>query len=153
MKKLDIGQTVGVLANIGVIAGIIFLAVELQQNNQLLAAQTRTTRMEVRKESTNRYLENPELVRLLFKRRHDEPLTEEENFLLEGIMFTLLVTFEYTFTESQEGLIEGEVIPVAGWRSIFHGQYPDMPGYWESAKRNFRQDFVDWMEENVVNER
>lgn len=32
MRKLDLGQIINTLANLGVIAGIIFLAVELNQN-------------------------------------------------------------------------------------------------------------------------
>ncbi len=38
MKKLDLSQTIGILANLGVIAGIVFLGVELRQNNDLLEA-------------------------------------------------------------------------------------------------------------------
>jgi len=38
---INIGESLGILANIGVIAGIIFLAMELRQNNNLLAAQAR----------------------------------------------------------------------------------------------------------------
>jgi hypothetical protein len=41
MKKIDIGQTVGLLANPGVVAGIEFLAVELRQNNELMNAAAR----------------------------------------------------------------------------------------------------------------
>jgi hypothetical protein len=33
MKKLDLGQTIGILANIGVIAGIVFLAIEVKSAN------------------------------------------------------------------------------------------------------------------------
>jgi len=40
MKKIDLGQTVTLLANVGVIVGIIFLAFELRQNNQQLALQS-----------------------------------------------------------------------------------------------------------------
>ena len=36
MKKLDLGQIFGILANAGVVAGIIFLAVELRQNTESL---------------------------------------------------------------------------------------------------------------------
>ena len=36
MKKIDLGQTLGILANLGVIAGIVFLAVELRQNTESL---------------------------------------------------------------------------------------------------------------------
>lgn len=32
MKKIDIGQTIQILANVGVIAGIIFLAMEIRTN-------------------------------------------------------------------------------------------------------------------------
>lgn len=42
MAKIDLGQTIQVLANVGVIAGIIFLAVEIRQNNRLMMAQTRS---------------------------------------------------------------------------------------------------------------
>ena len=38
MKKLDLGQIITILANIGVIAGIVLLAVELDQNNRLIEA-------------------------------------------------------------------------------------------------------------------
>ena len=41
MKKIDLGQTLTILANVGVIAGIAFLAVELRQNNEMMRAQTR----------------------------------------------------------------------------------------------------------------
>jgi len=42
MKKIDLGQTISIVANIGVIAGIVFLAVELRQNNQMMLSQTRS---------------------------------------------------------------------------------------------------------------
>ena len=42
MKKIDLGQTITILANVGVIAGIVFLAVELQQNNEMIRGQTRS---------------------------------------------------------------------------------------------------------------
>ncbi len=43
MKKIDLGQTITILANIGVLAGIIFLAYELRQNTratQLASAES-----------------------------------------------------------------------------------------------------------------
>lgn len=41
MKKIDVGQAVAVLANVGVIAGIMFLAIELRLNTRAVEAQTR----------------------------------------------------------------------------------------------------------------
>jgi len=48
MKKIELGQTISILANLGVIAGIVFLGLELQQNNTLLNAQIRAARAQVR---------------------------------------------------------------------------------------------------------
>ncbi len=39
MKKIDPGQTITILANIGVIAGIVFLGVELRQTQRAMQAQ------------------------------------------------------------------------------------------------------------------
>ena len=36
MKKIDLSQTITILANLGVIAGIVFLAIEINQNTESL---------------------------------------------------------------------------------------------------------------------
>jgi hypothetical protein len=41
MKKIDLGQTPSIIANVGVITGIMYLGLELQQNSELLGAQAR----------------------------------------------------------------------------------------------------------------
>jgi len=41
MRKIDFGQAIGVIANFGVLAGILLLVFELNQNRALMAAQTR----------------------------------------------------------------------------------------------------------------
>lgn len=43
MKKPDLGQTLAILANVGVLFGILLLVYELAQNRQMIRAQTRTT--------------------------------------------------------------------------------------------------------------
>ena len=45
MKKIDLGQTVSILANVGVIIGIAFVGIELSQNNALLSAEARSTQL------------------------------------------------------------------------------------------------------------
>ncbi len=43
MKKLDLGQTIGILANLGVIAGIVFLAFEIRGATRATQAETLQT--------------------------------------------------------------------------------------------------------------
>ena len=40
MKKIDLSQTVAILANIGVLAGIIFVAYEIRQSNRIAVGTT-----------------------------------------------------------------------------------------------------------------
>jgi hypothetical protein len=39
MKKIDLGQTITILANLGVIGGIVFLAFEIRQNTAQMRAE------------------------------------------------------------------------------------------------------------------
>ena len=40
MKKLDLGQAIGILANIGVLVGIVFVGYELRQSNRIAVGTT-----------------------------------------------------------------------------------------------------------------
>jgi len=79
MKKIDIGQTVGVLANVGVIAGIIFLAVELTQNQELMRAQTRNEMSRTIIELNTLSMED-RFASLILKGQAGEPLSDVERF-------------------------------------------------------------------------
>lgn len=46
MKKIDFGQTISILANLGVIAGIVFLGLEIRQNSEALLAGSRQDLLE-----------------------------------------------------------------------------------------------------------
>lgn len=67
MKKIDINQTIQILANLGVLAGIVFLGIELQQNNVLLGAQTRMSRTELRVDGLQSAMSNPGLLQVRLK--------------------------------------------------------------------------------------
>ena len=159
MKKLDLGQAITILANVGVIAGIVFLAIELRQNNELLGAQARATRVGLRQADNGLVLGNPELARVLIKHRNSEPMTEYENLLLDHYINFVLVNFQSVYREMVQGLIEQHTVPLGAWRSNFTEDgkregYVDMRGYWlRSGPTEFDADFVQWMEENVVSGR
>ena len=68
MNMDSVNKWLTLAANFGVIAGILFLAIELNQNNELLEAEAREARYEFRSRDSNRiFLENPRLVELMVK--------------------------------------------------------------------------------------
>ncbi len=78
MKRIDLGQTITILANVGVIAGIIFLAVELRQNNELMEAAARDAQNVRLQEFVQQVYLVPGLAEIISKTRNGEPLTEVE---------------------------------------------------------------------------
>ncbi len=154
MKKIDLGQAATILANIGVIAGIVFLGIELQQNNELLAAEARATRHQNRSDHANRVLlENPGLVELIVKADNGEPLTQEEHYALERYLDQALINWQFTFVEYRRGQFDEIELSADSMKSYFNN-LPGMRQYWNKVKGvELRPDFVQWMEENVANER
>jgi len=149
-KKIDLGQTIQILANLGVIAGIVFLGIELQQNNALLSAQARAGRTELAKDGANRFLANPELVSIMVRRRNNEPLTDEDAQKVNPIMRALLVNMQHIYTEYREGLIPVEDVPIELWRTHYRTNFPDLPKCWADIKPNYRSTFVKFFDESIV---
>ena len=73
MKKIDLGQTITILANLGVIAGIVFLAVELRQNNALLQAQSRSDQNDRIISNVEAVYQNTDLATAVAKARPESP--------------------------------------------------------------------------------
>ncbi len=154
MKKIDLSQTITILTNLAVIAGIVFLGLELNQNNELLSADARTSRADIRRSSLQEIINSPDLARAISKARNGEGLTDQENLVLTAFFPYVLVGWQHAFTDFRAGLIEEQDIPVGLWRVWFHGNLPGLSEYWQtSGNRGYRADFVQFMEENVVNER
>ena len=153
MKNLELGQTIGILANVGVIAGIIFLGLELRQNNENLSTQARAERIAIAREAGLRTLQNPDLRRATMIARSGGALSEDEMFLLELENRAVFIDWRYIYQEYQIGALEESTLDIVGWRNAFHIRKPRMPEHWSANKQLHPPGFVQWMEENVVNER
>jgi len=57
MKKIDLGQTIAILANVGVIAGIVFLAIEVRQNTESIDQSRRVAMAEAYQSRANATME------------------------------------------------------------------------------------------------
>ena len=152
MKKIDLAQTIGIFANVGVIVGIVFLAVEIQQNSQALGVQAQQNRQNVRRSIMVRTVDNPELGRILQKAQSGETLTSFERFTLDEEILFRIVNWEIVFEDVREGLLDEQAIPLTGWRTLFH-TWPGAPSVWERYKRGSgdqNKDFVEFVNTNIV---
>ena len=153
--KLDFGQTVSILANLGVITGIIFLAVEINQNNELLGAQARASRVALRQADTALGIENPQLAAAHYKYSQGEPLTGYEQMLIDHLANFRLVNYQNVYREMREGLIAPDTIPIESWRVDFNRKIEDgvldLRDFWERrGRREFDPDFAQWVDNTLL---
>jgi len=153
MKKIDPGQAIAILANLGVIAGILFLAIELQQNNELLAAQARGALADRRTQFVEMVSSNPSLAAIVVKVRNGSALTEIEQLQFRMLGRRLFMSFESQFLEVAEGVVPEASLPIRQWRSMFHGgSEPDfkLSATWETYRTEAEPSFVEFWDREIV---
>ncbi len=143
MKKIDLGQSITILANLGVIAGIIFLGVELRQNNELMEAEARFNRLSIQTGSNTLVAGNTDLAQVLAKANRNEELTDAEQLQARNFNVRVLSNMQWTYREVPES-----EAPVELWRSL-HKENLHRRVFWETQKTMFNQDFVEFYEKAV----
>lgn len=139
------------LANLGVIAGIIFLALELRQNNELMEVEARQAQNDRIQEYLMQLYSVPGLADLHVKFENGESLTEAEELQLYARKLRLLRGFEAQHRESIQGAAES--VNVENWiENFYEGSRgsPSLFDVWEEAKPALRENFIQFFEENVV---
>ena len=126
----------------GVILGIIFLAIEIQQNNELLAAQNRFNRLSVAAESATILSVNPDLAGYLIRANNGEDLAPDEKMRLDSYLRRTLTNMEWGFLELPE-----EDLPLETWRRLYNQHYRHQ--LWNEIKGIFDSRFVEYMDEYV----
>jgi len=134
------------VANFAVVAGIIFLALELRQNNDLLEAQARATLTANRLDHIDRLL-LPENSAIIVKANSGQTLTEDELFRFERLKHALFVSWESSIREYREGLVEH--VPIEGMRRSFDS-YDGLLDTWNQRKSIYSDDFVQFVEREVL---
>ena len=152
MKKLDLGQSVGLLANLGVIAGIVFLGIELRQNNEMLDLQVRMNRQAVQRQSLSRLVDNQAVAGAAVRAQQGEALTALDRYLLHNENVLTLRSYAIIFSDVNEGILDESTIPLAGWRSRYQ-RFPLIAETWAATKQQHSPEFVQFMEENITNAR
>ena len=145
------------LANVGVLVGIVFLALELKQNNELLETEIRTIRHEVRSSDYLLPLEQPDFAHALIKHRRGEPLSEYEALLLGRAMANTLYNYQFVYVEYTHGRIPESALPLESWRRDLdgiadnvQGYWPDLLAYWRENKTDYDPGFVAWVDTHIA---
>ncbi len=149
MKKVDLGRTVSILANVGVIAGIIFLAFELRQNNELLASQARSNLVAAQESYQQNIVANAGgIADIIFKVRTEEA-NAVERFRLNVHWSLLINNWASMYGEVESGPLDEDDLTVRLWARTLDLN-PDLEVFWNTAKDDYSADFIQFVEKRVM---
>jgi len=148
MKKIDLGQMIAVLANIGVIAGIVFLGIEINQNSNELAAQTRNSLYEMRANLELDFQRNIGGIADIYEKiKAGEALTRSEQDRFFSRRAHVLRTLEYMYEQDPQGTLEE-----ADFWAIMFRVDPELLEMWNSTKGDRDAELVRLIEQIVIPE-
>lgn len=151
MKKVDPSQAISVIANIGVIAGIAFLAFELRQNNDLLGIELRSSQLDRQVSMVDVVLNNSDVDLLGLLAQPDISMSSSDRDTLALLGIRMLIVFEQAFEEARAGL-RNEEDTIQTLRSIYQRPVLNygVPIAWETYRGRAGPAFVVWMEEHII---
>lgn len=150
MQRIEPGQVATLIANLGVILGIFFLAYELRQNNELMEAEARLNRTILTIDAWRSTSQNPHLAELREKEKRGEPLSSAETRQIDAEVMAIFVTIDWAFGElSRDSSEVNQILEVQRYN---FANSPEYDRVWQSRKHTFDPEFVQWMEKNVVNQ-
>ena len=103
-------------ANVGVIAGIVFLAFELRQNNDLLESESQYRFLENRRQLNVEVYRDPTLAELMGKLRAGDPLDANERIRARAFFQSVYQNWYWEYNEWVQGRLEE--LPLVGWANF-----------------------------------
>ena len=152
MSELSFSEIVTLGANVGVLAGLIFLVWEIRQNNKLLEAQARYSLRQYRADIADTLM-LPHVLEATHKWGRGEEVTSEENSTALMVALKIIELWEWQYGEYAAGMLKKQELPIGAWGLWFHGKGPfpvPVRDIYDLRKSVLNKDFVSFFEEHVV---
>ena len=142
MKNVGLGQTIHTLANIGVIAGIIFLAYEMRQNTQAVQSASAESYLSGGSALDLRIAQDSQLASLLIKASELEPLSDVEELQVERFNYATLRQWETAHYLYSIGALDESLW--SAYRQEIKKiilRTPSLTNYWQGNSQSFTSEF------------
>jgi hypothetical protein len=134
-----------VLANVGVLAGIIFLTIEVSQSTLSTKSATSLAIQTAISQSISQTISNPELFEVVYKAYAEEDLTRKESLLVSFHWHSILTMMDGALLQYELGVIDSNVLDSfedelymlthdlkfsrRNWKNQSHGFSPQMQSH------------------------
>lgn len=145
-ERLNRWLTLG--ANVGVIAGIIFLGFELRQNNQLLVEQARYSMLENQKQWAYFVSAANNVSDTVMSPDDNSELSKTDKIRRAELIGTLLFMWQWEYEQSQSNLFGESDVSVEAYKHGWRNYY--IANIWPEIRGWYTDEFVRFMEEKIA---
>lgn len=143
MRTEQFTQWVSLVANLGVLVGLVFLVIEISQTNSLMESEERYNRAVIALSGPDLLIENPLLVTAIRKRNNSEELSEDERILLNAYYSGNFIAWQWSWEELDES-----DMPIVAYLDQLERE--DVYVQWQTQKIFLKPEFVAFIEEKMV---
>jgi hypothetical protein len=148
LKKLDLGQALQFLGNVGVIVGILLLVYELNQNRDMMRAQTRNELSQGLTDVLNPMASDDERADLLVRGNRGEELTASEAYRFEihsELVFRYWENVHYQYRQALYD--ESEFSRHRDTMQVVMGESPGSVRFWCRSRMLYSVPFMEMIDE------
>lgn len=152
--RQELGHWLAILANAAVVAGIVFLAIEIRQNTAMIEAQITQSRADAASSFQESIYNSEFLPSILVKVENGEDLDSVEMRRYENYFRAMNRNFENQLGQYRRGFL-GSNIPrsVQQAARLRIGGNPLGLRLWEQQKASYTDEYVEFVEEAIADPR
>ena len=153
MKSDQINKWLTLVANIGVIFGLILVAYELQQNSELMRVQISQARADSAMVSNEHSFNSPYIPAILVKIRNGEELDDEEWLRYVDYFRAMNRNQDNVLGQYYAGML-GENTPrsVADYAKVFVGSTEYSRRAWQTTRHAYTDEYIEFIESAMSGE-
>lgn len=147
MKLSNLADITEIVTSIAVLATLVYLAVEINQNTKALHGQSRQAVLDASQIEIFNFANNPELAINIVK---EEPLSESQSVRLHMTLVATMRLREFSWLQFREGTIdESQWATEYGVMQMLLGT-PRTRHWWNTVGRHpFSSEFVEFVDESL----
>ncbi len=153
MKKPDVVQIVSILANVGVVLGLVFLGVEVYQSNQMNRTNAWNNLIRTGIDFNDAVAQNSDLADVLAKSNNNESLTDAEAIRLRAFTAASMQRVWLDYQQINTGIISPEELRtrIPRFKTLL-ARFPAVKSLWEETRDGYSQDFQRFVDACVISD-
>lgn len=153
MKNFEFAQTISVLANVGVVLGLIFLGIEVYQSNQMNRTEAWNNLIRTGIDFNDAIAQNEALAKVLAKSNNHENLTDAEMIRLEAFTAASMQRVWVDYQQINTGIISpGELESRIPRFKALLTRFPAVKRLWNRTREGYSEDFQNFIDACVIDD-